>query len=172
MTDTKVLEQEEKDVHADPLTGAHGSHPVGTGIGAAGGAVAGAAAGAVAGGPVGAVVGAAIGAVAGGTAGHIAGEASDPTVENAYWEKTYHSRPYVDPTRPYSHYQDAYRYGWESRVSNAGRKWGDVEANLAKGWEKARSKSALAWDQAKAATQDAWNRLEKIIPGDSDHDGR
>ena len=156
-----------KDVNADPITGAHDSHPVGTGIGATGGAVAGAAAGAFAGGPVGAVVGAAIGAVAGGAAGHTVGEAVNPTLENAYWEGNYHSRPYVDPKRPYAYYQDAYRYGWESRAAHAGRKWDEVEPDLAKGWERAHGKSALAWEHAKAATKDAWHHVEKAVPGTS-----
>lgn len=64
----------------DPITGAPGAHPVGTGIGAAtGGVAAGAAAGSVAG-PVGTAVGAAVGAVAGGLAGKGVAEKADPTV--------------------------------------------------------------------------------------------
>jgi uncharacterized protein (TIGR02271 family) len=63
----------------DPITGAPGAHPVGTGVGAAaGGIAAGAAAGSVAG-PVGTVVGAAVGAVAGGLAGKGVAENIDPT---------------------------------------------------------------------------------------------
>ena len=58
-----------KDQNRDPITGAPGAHPVGTGVGAASGGVAGAAVGTVVGGPVGAVVGAAVGAIAGGLAG-------------------------------------------------------------------------------------------------------
>lgn len=169
--DKNAKKQIADDVNADPLTGAPGSHPVGTGIGATGGAVAGAAAGAVVGGPVGAVVGAAIGGVAGGAAGHGVGEAVNPTLENAYWETNYRSRPYVDRTRPYSEYQDAYRYGWESRAAHPGRPWTDVETDLAKGWPQ-QSKSSLRWEQAKEATRDAWNHVEKVLPGDSDNDGR
>src|SRR6185295_3784278 len=77
----------------DPISGAPGAHPVGTGLGAAaGGMAAGAAAGTVAG-PVGTVIGAAIGAVAGGLAGKGVAEMIDPTVEEAYWRETYVSRP-------------------------------------------------------------------------------
>lgn len=169
MNETKLAEM---DVHADPITGRPGSHPVGTGVGATGGAVAGAVLGTAVGGPVGAVVGGAIGAVAGGAAGHGVGEAVNPTQENSYWERTYRSRQYVDASRPYSDYQDAYRYGWESRASHPGGKWNDVEAELAKGWELGKGKSALVWEKAKAATQDAWNRIETVLPGDSDRDGR
>lgn len=66
----------------DPLSGAPGSHPVGTGIGSAGGAAAGAAIGGAVGGPAGVLVGGAIGAVAGGVTGHAAGESANPTVEH------------------------------------------------------------------------------------------
>src|SRR5437870_3957121 len=66
------------DANPDPLSGATGAHPVGTGIGAAGGAAAGASIGAVAG-PVGAAVGTLVGAVAGGLAGRGAAEAINPT---------------------------------------------------------------------------------------------
>ena len=59
---------DDKDLNRDPITGAPGSHPVGTGLGAAGGGAAGAAIGTAVGGPVGAVVGAAAGAVVGGLA--------------------------------------------------------------------------------------------------------
>ena len=67
----------------DPISGAPGAHPVGTGVGAAaGGIAAGAAAGSVAG-PVGTVVGAAVGAVAGGLAGKGVAEKVDPTVSTS-----------------------------------------------------------------------------------------
>lgn len=72
------------DLHADPLTGEPGAHPVGTGVGAvAGAAAAGAATGAIAG-PVGALIGLAVGAVVGGLAGKGVAEVIDPTAEEAY----------------------------------------------------------------------------------------
>src|SRR5881394_2799348 len=77
------------DANRDPLTGAPGSHPVGTAAGAvAGGVAAGAAAGTVAG-PVGTVVGAAVGAVVGGLAGKGIAEKIDPTREDAYWRENH-----------------------------------------------------------------------------------
>ena len=83
------------DANRDPISGAPGAHPVGTGVGAAaGGVAAGALAGTVAG-PVGTVVGAAIGAVAGGLAGKGIAEAIDPTAEEAYWRENFSGRPYV-----------------------------------------------------------------------------
>ena len=89
-----------KDANRDPISGAPGAHPIGTGLGASGGAAAGAAIGAV-GGPVGALVGGAIGAVAGGLAGKGAAEAVNPTVEDAYWRDNYSTRPYAAADRNY-----------------------------------------------------------------------
>jgi phage tail tape-measure protein len=57
----RAVAQEKEDANRDPITGASGSHPVGTGIGATGGAIAGAAIGTVAG-PIGAAVGLVAGA--------------------------------------------------------------------------------------------------------------
>ena len=75
------------DLHADPISGAPGAHPVGTGVGAvAGGAAAGAAIGAI-GGPVGALVGVAVGAVVGGLAGKGVAEMIEPTAEQPYWRE-------------------------------------------------------------------------------------
>src|SRR5687768_18466963 len=77
------------DANRDPISGAPGAHPVGTGLGAAaGGMAAGAAVGTVAG-PVGTAVGAAGGAVVGGLAGKGSAEMIDPTAEEAYWRENY-----------------------------------------------------------------------------------
>src|SRR5918996_2317020 len=91
------------ELNQDPITGAPGSHPVGTAIGATGGGAAGAAIGSVAG-PVGTVVGTAIGAVAGGLAGKGAAEAVNPTVEDEYWRTNYASQPYAG-TGTYDEYR-------------------------------------------------------------------
>jgi phage tail tape-measure protein len=69
---------DEPGMNPDPLTGARGAHPVGTGLGAVSGAAAGASIGAAAG-PVGAAVGTVVGAVAGALAGKGAAEAVNPT---------------------------------------------------------------------------------------------
>jgi uncharacterized protein YcfJ len=148
------------------------SHPVGEGVGAAGGAAAGAVAGAAVGGPVGAVVGAAVGAVAGGMAGHGVAAAIDPQKEDAYWRDNYKTRPYVKSGTGYDQYRDAYRYGWESRAANPKAKYDDVEPTLERGWSSARGSSSLAWQDAKQAVRDSWHRIEDVLPGDADHDGR
>lgn len=160
----------------DPLTGAPGAHPVGTGVGAAlGGAAAGAAAGTVVG-PVGTVIGAAVGAVAGGLAGKGVAEAIDPTAEDAYWRENYTSRPYANTGATYDDYQPAYRYGLDSYSRYPNRSFDDVEPELSRDWGTARGRSSLEWENAKHASRDAWQRVsnaaERAIPGDSDRDGR
>jgi phage tail tape-measure protein len=165
------IKRKDADRNPDPITGAPGSHPVGTGVGAAGAGAAGAAIGAMAG-PVGAVAGAAIGAVVGGLAGKGVAEAIDPTVESAYWRENYTSRPYYDANTTYDEYEPAYRYGWESRARHQGKRWEDVETDLGRSWDTTRGNSRLEWERAKHATRDAWHRVERAIPGDADRDGR
>jgi hypothetical protein len=148
------------DLNLDPLSGATGAHPVGTGLGAvAGGVAAGAAIGTVAG-PIGTAVGAAVGAVVGGLAGKGVAEAVDPTAETAYWQNTYATRPYVTAGAPYANYEPAYRYGWESRSQYADRSWDEVSPELASRWPERAGTSGLAWDRAEPAVRDAWYRLD------------
>jgi len=163
------------DANRDPITGAPGAHPVGTGVGALGGVAAGAAVGSAAG-PVGTVVGAAVGAVAGGLAGKSVAESVDPTREDAYWRDNYSSRPYVDRNSTYDDYGPAYGYGVNAFSRYPGRRFDEVESDLERGWGDSRGTSRLTWERAKSATRDAWNRLsdsvERAIPGDSDRDGK
>ncbi len=150
----------------DPITKAPGSHPVGTGVGAAVGGAAGIggalAAGAIAGsvaGPIGTAVGAVVGAVAGGLVGKGVAENINPTVEHAYWQKNYTSRPYVKTGATYDEYGPAYQYGWESRSRQKEGDFDKVESRLGSDWERAKGKSRLKWDQAREAARDAWNRV-------------
>jgi hypothetical protein len=166
----------ETDANRDPITGAPGSHPVGTGLGAAlGGAAAGAAAGTVVG-PVGTVIGAAVGAIVGGYAGKSVAEAVDPTVEDAYWRDNFKTRPYAETGSSFEQYEPAYRYGAESFGRYPGRSFEAAEGEMAGDWDRVRGSSSLDWERAKHATRDAWNRLadsaERVLPGDSDRDGK
>ena len=145
------------DMNRDAITGAPGSHPVGTGLGAAGGGAAGAAIGSAAG-PVGTVVGAVAGAVAGGLGGKAVAEQVDPTAEDAYWRANYANREYVTSGTDYTHYAPAYRYGWESRGQHADRSFDEVEPSLRERWALARGTSQLDWDAARPAVRDAWER--------------
>ena len=162
-----------KDENRDPITGAPGAHPVGTGVGAAvGGMAAGAAAGTLAAGPVGTLVGSAAGAIAGGLAGKAVAEHYDPTAEEAYWRDAYEREPYYQSGMTYDDYDPAYRLGWESRGRYSGRRFEDVETDLGRDYESRRGKSRLSWDHAKHATRSAWDRVERAMPGDFDKDGK
>jgi hypothetical protein len=168
----RVRDDKEFDANRDPITGAPGSHPVGTGIGAAAAGTAGAFIGSMAG-PVGTAIGAVVGAVAGGLAGKGVAEAIDPTAEDAYWREEYRNRPYYDATHDYdTDYGPAYTYGYTSYDKHRGRKYEEVESDLESGWDKAKGKSRLGWEKAKHATRDAWHRVERAMPGDADRDGR
>jgi hypothetical protein len=149
------------DANRDPLTGEPGSHPIGTGVGAAGGGATGAAVGAAVGGPVGAALGGVAGAVAGGAAGHAVAEGLDPTVEDAYWRRTYTTRSYYQAGRTYEEYGPAYRYGWESatRPEYRTRTFEEVESDLERGWDKLKGNARETWRDVREATRDAWNRV-------------
>ena len=174
---TKTTELDrEADANRDPISGAPGSHPIGTGVGAlAGGAAAGAAVGTVAG-PVGTAVGAAVGAVVGGLAGKGVAEMIDPTVEEIYWRENYAARPYVDAKYSFDDYGPAYRYGWDSYPHYEGKTFDEVEPQLMRDWDRTKGQSRLLWNEAKHATRDSWQRvsdsIERVVPGDSDRDGK
>jgi len=170
-TQSQDSKLKDRDANRDPITGAPGAHPVGTGVGAAGGATAGAALGAMAG-PVGAAVGLVAGAVAGGLTGKSIAELIDPTVEDAYWRENYSSRPYVDTDVPYDAYAPAYRVGYEGRAHFPDREFDEVESELEREYDGVRGESAIPWEKARQATRDAWHRVEHALPGDADGDGR
>ncbi len=139
----------ERDLHRDPITGAPGAHPVGTGVGAAAAGAAGAAIGAV-GGPIGMAVGAAIGAVAGGLIGKGVAEAIDPTAEDAYWREHHGAQPYT-ATEPYEIYAAAYRVGYTG--FRDGRTFEEREADLRMEYEGDRQRSEAEYgEEAKRAT--------------------
>ena len=166
----------DKSSNPDPMTGAPGAHPVGTGVGALlGGAAAGAVAGTVVG-PVGTVIGAALGAIAGGLAGKGVAEVIDPTLESDHWRDAYRGRPYVATGSSFDDYGPAYGYGVSAYERYPNRSFDDAESELASGWSGSRGASTLSWDHAKHAARDAWQRVsdtvERVTPGDSDRDGK
>lgn len=140
----------------DAITGEPGSHPIGTGTGAAGGGLAGAAIGTLAG-PVGAVAGAVIGAVAGGLAGKSVGEAVNPTVEAAYWRENHSNQPFA-AAHSYDEYADAYRVGYEGPTKYSAKSFEDAEAKLKADYEA--SRATVAWPEARPASQAAWSRVK------------
>lgn len=148
--------------------GKHGDHPVGGAVGAAVGAAAGAAvAGAAQGAALGTVAGlpgmaagVAIGGVAGALLGKGVAQEVNPTTEDAYWNETYLTRPYVEQNASYDAYRPAYRHGIDAYTKYEGRDFDEIEPNLRSDWEKARGNSALSWDKAKLASRDAYDRLK------------
>lgn len=151
------------DEHIDPLTGARGAHPLGSGAGALAGGVAGGAAGSFAG-PIGAAAGVVIGGLVGGLTGKGIAEGINPTAEHEHWQSEYRNRPYVDEELDYEVYGPAYQYGWESysRYNIADRRtWNEVEEQLGRDWESHRNERDLTWEDARPATRDAWERVQK-----------
>ena len=151
-----------RDENRDPISGAPGAHPVGTGLGAAaGGMAAGAAAGSVAG-PAGAVAGAAIGAVIGGLAGKGVAEMIDPTAEEAYWSRKYEGEPYYERGYTFADYHPGYRTGWEGRARYEGRTFDEVERELEADYARNRGNSRLEWARNRQAARAAWQRLDAV----------
>jgi len=145
----------------DPISGAPGAHPVGTGLGAAAGGIAGGAvAGTLAAGPVGTVIGAAVGAVLGGLGGKAIAEHYDPTVEEAYWRGNFEREPYYQRGMTYDDYAPAYRLGGEARSRSADQSFEDVEGQLAEQYGQVRGQSRLDWERARQATRAGWDRLD------------
>ncbi|HZL34889.1 MAG TPA: hypothetical protein VFC78_06240 [Tepidisphaeraceae bacterium] len=161
--------------HTNPdlITGAPGSHPIGTGIGAAAVGVGGTAAGIYIGAaigtvstgplaPIGGAIGAIIGGIAGAWAGHSMAEHIDPTVEDAYWRENHKTRPYYQQGTDYDQYAPAYRYGYEAHAKHADKSFDQVESVLGSGWDNVKSESTLSWDKARQATRDAWDRADSL----------
>ena len=146
----------------DPISGAPGAHPVGTGIGAASGGAAGAAAGTAIGGPAGTLVGAAVGAIAGGLMGKGVAEMVDPTVEDEYWREAHRDEPYYSTDRDFDFYAPAYRAGYEGRVKYDGRSYDEVEDDLAADYARYHGND-MNWDEVRPATRAAWDRVDARI---------
>lgn len=152
-------DRNESDANRDPISGAPGAHPVGTGVGAAaGGIAAAAAAGTLVGGPIGAAAGAVVGAVVGGLAGKAVAEHYDPTAEQAYWRDNYMQEPYYRNGTSFDEYWPAYNVGGEWRSQYPDRAWEDVEVDIERDYTQRRGTSQLEWQEARDAARAAWSR--------------
>lgn len=166
-----MKEQDKQETHEnrDPLSGEHGSHPIGTGVGTAGGGLAGAAIGAAIGGPLGAAVGAVVGGVAGAYSGHGVAEAVNPTVEEKFWQEHHAAQPWAEKDLPYEHYAPAYKTGYEGVLKYAGKHYDEIELDLARDYEKNDANPAIPWDRARPAVRAAWHRVSGVTgPRDTD----
>lgn len=162
---TRKVVANEEDLNRDPISGAPGAHPLGTGAGAASGGIAGVAVGTAVGGPIGAVIGAVVGAVAGGLAGKSAAEAVNPTAEETYWRETYIREPYYVKGRPYEYYAPGFRAGWEGRVRNDGRTFEEAEAELKANYNRIKTELDPAWQDVAPAARAAWARADRNWQG-------
>src|SRR5664280_2511195 len=149
MNDTKSeFDRNDKSRNPEPITKAHGSHLVGTGIGAVAG---------------GAAAGAAVGAVVGGLGGKGLAEVMNPTIEDAYWREN-HSRQAYAKGRLYDDYGPAYRIGYEGYAQYGANEdtFEEREVELRKSYEATQPK--LAWGEARLASRAAWQRLRGQRP--------
>jgi hypothetical protein len=79
----------------------------------------------------------------------------------------------VNAGASFDDYRPAYRYGLYARGHHGDRQWDDsLESDLGRDWDRHRGASKLSWDNAKHAVRDAWHSLERVMPGDTDRDGR
>ncbi len=152
----------------DPVTGQAGFHPIGSGLGAAIGAAGiGAAAGTIAG-PVGTVVGAIVGGVMGGMAGKSAAESVNPTVETAYWQEHYTTRPYYRDGQSFDYYRPAYQIGWESYDAQTDATWEQREPKVKKKWEdigrweNEGGAPSMTWEEASQIARDSYERVSRL----------
>ena len=161
--------KDQPETNPDPITREHGSHPIGTGVGAAGGGLTGAAIGAAVGGPVGAAIGAVVGGIAGAYSGRGVAEAINPTEEEKYWREHHHKQDWAQGDPDFDNYHPAYKTGYEGVIKYAGKQYHEIESNLARDYEKNDANPAIPWDRARPAVRAAWDRLSGVTgPRDTD----
>ncbi len=162
VTERDLEKQEARDMHRDPITGAPGSHPLGTGIGAAGAGVAGAAVGSVVG-PIGTVIGGVVGAVVGGLLGSEVGEEVNPSgVEEEYWQVAHVNEPYYNSSYNYDDYRPAYKLGYEGRRKSGIQSWNEQQEEVLRSeWQTSHGGSRLSWDEARQAAKAGWVRVDR-----------
>ena len=108
------------------------------------------------------------------TAGKTEGSTFNPSVHDIYWREAYSREPYYRADYTYDDYAPAYRTGYEAagRHLGQGTRFDDLESELRSNYERIKGKSRLAWEDAKVAVREAWHRVERMMPGDFDNDGR
>ena len=106
--------------------------------------------------------------------GTAAGGAFNPSVHDIYWREAFSHEPYYSTDYTYNDYAPAYRTGYEAagRYHGQNKRFDDLEPELRANYERIKGNSRLAWENAKDAVRAAWHRVERIMPGDFDNDGR
>jgi len=107
-------------------------------------------------------------------AGTTAGRGFNPSVHDIYWREQHNREPYYRKDFTYDDYAPAYRTGYATagRYLGQGRRFDDLESELHANYERIKGQSRLAWQDAKEAARAAWHRVERLLPGDADGDGR
>ena len=100
--------------------------------------------------------------------------AFNPSLQDVYWREAFTNEPYYKIDYTYDDYAPAYRTGYEAagRYLGQNRRFDDLEPELRADYERIKGKSRLAWEDAKDAVRSAWHRVERLMPGDFDNDGR
>jgi hypothetical protein len=103
-----------------------------------------------------------------------AGGAFNPSVHDIYWREAFKREPYYTSDYTYDDYAPAYRTGYEAagRYHGQNKRFDDMEPELRANYDRAKGKSRLTWEKAKDAVRAAWHRVERVLPGDFDNDGR
>lgn len=106
--------------------------------------------------------------------GTAAGGAFNPSLQDIYWREAFKREPYFRADHTYDDYAPAYRTGYEAagRYIGQNKRFDDLEPELRADYERIKGTSRLAWDNAKDAVRAAWHRVERLMPGDFDNDGR
>jgi hypothetical protein len=85
------------------------------------------------------------------------------TEEEKYWREQHAKQPYADQTRPFEHYQLAYRTGAEAARKHPGKKFEEIEDEVILDYERTDAGAALPWDHARHAVHAAWAKLSHDI---------
>jgi hypothetical protein len=106
--------------------------------------------------------------------GAAAGSAFNPSVHDVYWREAFRREPYYTTDYTYDDFAPAYRTGYEAagRYHGENRRFDDLEPELRADFERTKGRSRLTWANAKNAVRAAWDRVEQVMPGDFDNDGR
>jgi hypothetical protein len=95
-------------------------------------------------------------------------------VHDVYWREAFRREPYYTTDYTYDDFAPAYRTGYEAagRYHGENRRFDDLEPELRADFERTKGRSRLTWANAKNAVRAAWDRVEQVMPGDFDNDGR
>ncbi len=136
------------------------SHPVATGLGAAGGGAMGAVVGSTLG-PIGAVVGSVVGAVLGGLGASAAAETVTHAAEEQYWREAHPGQEHV-PGSTFEELHPAYRAGYEGHAAyhEIHGSFEESEKLLREHYENYGGK--LPWEEVRLASRAAWDRVDQL----------